>query len=1044
MKLRSLLTLCLLTAGGMSAMSQVNNDITDVYLKNAGFDSNYNYGVGETGNVAQQIMEVEGWTKDIVVDYTITGVYQLGTRKTFNGAPVPSRGYEGTSNGGVLALSTGWNQSLKYYQRVTLPAGTYSIVTAFYNCTSTTTGRPLVGWLPTEGTGIMSKKTSFPANAWITDTVTFTLTKTTVGKIQIGYFASQNAGSGSHAKVVLDFVKLLRDHPLDASDVAIYKVDLLQQLTTAKSLYADGSGNDAAQLKGVIDAAQAVYDDTNTTIERVTQLIADLTAAIDAYQCANPTGDVPVVVTDKRFARGATMAFGRMTAMGTDIIERGFCWSTNPNPTIKDHKTTEYISHKGYIYWLKDLMPSTQYYIRAYAVSKGKQVGYGEVLKIYTLRKGSLSYTMRSGGDADACARIDAAMKDAVNWWNNLTSIQGVNFNVGHNPGTPTADCSYGGYIRVGSNISYQRTGTMLHEMAHGVGIGTHDPYWNPEMRANGDRGVWLGDRVTEVIRFWEDSPTATVTGDNVHFWPYGINGAHEDNGSDALYIIHALLIQAFGEDGLPPSGGFASPSYQLNQETDVKYYIKNESADYGLYTSYVTELSDNTVTWQEMSRAEALVNDRAAWYVSFNPINSLYIFQNVSTGHYLTFKTATASMSTTNRTNPISNDFFQLMRGRVNALDNSNLRGYWVVSPSATLTPFCMQAKVNSGIGMGKYDLSNNARSQRWLILTQEQLTDFEQASKDVYAKDLKTIIEQIKTLRSVPHTEDIAGVDQTLNNKITTIEAQAAAPTITVEQLISLIDEARIAGFNFLANATPSSNTRPFDLTFMIINAGMDELNGWSGSPALNYSSAEYYQSTFDFNQIIRHLPAGSYQLKVQAFQRPGSSTESYADYIAGKDKVTTYLYAGNKSIKVKNAIAEAQITKVEIGSESSLPFTPIRFIPNDMQSASAYFGKGLYDNGVFTDVVNDGDNLPIGLRCIESGNMYWSIFDNFRLYYYGNQVSGVVAGIHELRTDKSTDNNDVYSISGRLVRKNATNLKGLPKGIYIMNGKKVVVER
>ena len=33
------------------------------------------------------------------------------------------------------------------------------------------------------------------------------------------------------------------------------------------------------------------------------------------------------------------------------------------------------------------------------------------------------------------------------------------------------------------------------------------------------------------------------------------------------------------------------------------------------------------------------------------------------------------------------------------------------------------------------------------------------------------------------------------------------------------------------------------------------------------------------------------------------------------------------------------------------------------------------------------------------------------------------------------------DVYSISGVLVRKNATTLEGLPKGIYIVNGKKVV---
>lgn len=35
------------------------------------------------------------------------------------------------------------------------------------------------------------------------------------------------------------------------------------------------------------------------------------------------------------------------------------------------------------------------------------------------------------------------------------------------------------------------------------------------------------------------------------------------------------------------------------------------------------------------------------------------------------------------------------------------------------------------------------------------------------------------------------------------------------------------------------------------------------------------------------------------------------------------------------------------------------------------------------------------------------------------------------------------DIYSLDGRLVRKNAASLEGLPKGLYIMNGKKMVVK-
>ena len=45
-------------------------DITANYLENAGFDSDFDYTATATGNVAQEILDVKGWTKDISVDYT--------------------------------------------------------------------------------------------------------------------------------------------------------------------------------------------------------------------------------------------------------------------------------------------------------------------------------------------------------------------------------------------------------------------------------------------------------------------------------------------------------------------------------------------------------------------------------------------------------------------------------------------------------------------------------------------------------------------------------------------------------------------------------------------------------------------------------------------------------------------------------------------------------------------------------------------------------------------------------------------------------------
>ena len=69
--------LCLMCTAG--AMAQV--DVTAIYLKNAGFDSNYDYPIDATGNVAQEMLNVDGWTNDYSVAYTIVGTYQIGTKK---------------------------------------------------------------------------------------------------------------------------------------------------------------------------------------------------------------------------------------------------------------------------------------------------------------------------------------------------------------------------------------------------------------------------------------------------------------------------------------------------------------------------------------------------------------------------------------------------------------------------------------------------------------------------------------------------------------------------------------------------------------------------------------------------------------------------------------------------------------------------------------------------------------------------------------------------------------------------------------------------
>lgn len=755
-------------------------------------------------------------------------------------------------------------------------------------------------------------------------------------------------------------------------------------------------------------------------------------AAMTAIGAWAQSGDVPHVTTNKRFARGATMAFARATFAGTNISERGLCYGTSPEPTIDDNRSTLSYSYddNGTIYYIEGLTPATKYYMRPYAKTSTGEVGYGDDIKFYTLPKGTLTYSVRSGGDSAAVARITAATKEAVDLWNNLTSIHGVNFNVGHNDGTPTADCSYGGYIRVGSNTSYQRTGTLLHEMLHGVGVGTHSVWWNSNIRSNNDRGYWLGDRVTEVVRFLENNDTEQLNGDATHMWPYGINGAHEDSGAKGLYYGCSLICEALGEDGLPPSGGFATPAYTFDQEDTIKYYLKNEDEEHGLATSYLVQMADGSLAWKPQTDVTA--NDSAAWYISFVPNVSYYIFKNAATGRYLSYQSN--NFTTRETTNPLYTERMQLMRGRIDVFENKDYRGYYIIKNSSTATPATMTAADDSTVTNTAYDLSTSATTQRWLILTAEETKDIEDAGLSGYQKALDDLIANAKALLNTPHEEDTAGSDSAFTTTLGNVETAAAtaADIATVDQLTN---DLQTACKTFLSGVSPSDVNNPFDVSFYIENPGLDETEGWTGEPTLNYSCAEYYATSFYFTQTLYDMPKGVYQLRAQAFQRAGSAADSYDKHTNGGESITTYLFANSSSKKVTSIWTDAQAEKVGKGSESEQGGS---FVPNDMESAAAYFDMGLYDNFLRIRLTKQGD-IKIGLNGTSQPASYWTAFDNFRLYFFGTK-NPPTSAITDVNAEKANTDKAIYDLQGR--RLNAESAGSLKRGVYIIGGKKVIV--
>ena len=644
-----LISLCC-AFGSVVCHGQTLYDLSDVYLKNADFNANYDHAVGETGNVAQQICELPGWNKDFSVNYTIAGVYQIGTNKTFNGAKVPDKAFDGTTLGGVLALSTGWEQALKYYQTVTLPAGNYTMKSAFFNGSDKSSGISLMAWLPDGGTPVKSSLTSFSVDNWTEDVVHFTLTETTTGRIQLGFQAPESRGSAN------------------------------------------------------------------------------------------------------------------------------------------------------------------------------------------------------------------------------------------------------------------------------------------------------------------------------------------------------------------------------------------------------VIEQKDGRLVLKELSSEDVLTNDSAAWHVIFNAEKSLYSFKNVATGHVITYDTHTSSMRTGEADGATDDALFHLMRGRKDVVEGSSVRGYWMIHNDGSENPKVMSAENGSTLTTATYNLGNDATAQRWLILDKNTMESIEMQAKKDYSKQLDDYLDLVKKLRSTPHREDIAGTDKAFDDGLEAIKSRRLTAT-SAGKLSSLVAEAHALAYNFLSHVTPLSKYEPFDLTFMVMNPGMDQLNGWTGKPALNHSSGEFYQATFDFNQTISNLPVGSYQLRVQAFQRPGSAETAYQAHMSGDDKVTTEIYLGDRSCKVKQAVTEARETPIGVGNESMLPSNPAKYIPNDMLSASEYFANGLYENNVSARVETENSSLKLGIRCTFSDNMYWSIFDNFRLYYFGNMPFEEVMPVKKIQVQTQSVSDRVFTIDGRAINMHGKGVESLPHGVYIIGGKKIV---
>jgi hypothetical protein len=132
-------------------------------------------------------------------------------------------------------------------------------------------------------------------------------------------------------------------------------------------------------------------------ISSLTDLIPDTTYYVRSYAMNNlgisygsiasfktlPVAQITTVIPSSINATSAFSGGVISTDYGTEITTRGVCWSTNPLPKIKNNHTLDGSGIGTYVSKLNGLIPSTKYYLRAYATNQGGIV-YGDTISFKT------------------------------------------------------------------------------------------------------------------------------------------------------------------------------------------------------------------------------------------------------------------------------------------------------------------------------------------------------------------------------------------------------------------------------------------------------------------------------------------------------------------------------------------------------------------------------------------------------------------------------------------------------------------------------------
>lgn len=195
---------------------------------------------------------------------------------------------------------------------------------------------------------------------------------------------------------------------------------------------------------------------------------------------------------------------------------------------------------------------------------------------------------------------------------------------------------------------------------------------------------------------------------------------------------------------------------------------------------------------------------------------------------------------------------------------------------------------------------------------------------------------------------------------------------------------------------------------------------------------STVHNWMSFSDF-RLVQFTPAADVDLDTAITVAPADSV--WFAYV-GQDKAVdvTFVHTGTSGT-IKSF-------SVQLGYQSA-----------EDDSLVGVVGE-LYPNNAYSDDLAPGDSSVVTVTwtptTVGTYYFYYVTADNkmvrsektIRVYESKEEMDIVIDGVSGVKANTKTSAN-VYTVNGQLVRKNASNLVGLPKGIYIQGGKKIVVK-